>query len=78
MLTEEQTPCWTDKEVSLVHWLGPLPYNVVINGIFWFANHTKICKYADNTTVFACHSELKFVTQQVEDDCSVIDCKMVF
>ena len=52
--------------------LGALLYNIFINDIFWFVNHAKICNYADDTTVFACHSEFDIVIRQLEDDCSVI------
>ena len=38
--------------------LGLLLYNVFVNDIFWFADHMKICNYADDTTVFAYHSDL--------------------
>ena len=52
--------------------LGPLLYNIFINDIFSFANHAQICNYADDTTVFACHSDLGIVIRQLENDCSVI------
>ena len=52
--------------------LGPLLHNIFINGIFWFANHAKICNYVDDTTVFACHSHLGIVIRKLEDYCSVI------
>ena len=52
--------------------LGALLYNIFINDIFCFPNHTKICNYADDTTVFTCHSDLGIVIRQLEDNCSVI------
>ena len=52
--------------------LGPSLHNIFTNDIFWFANHTNICNYADDTTVFACHSDLGTVIRQLQDDCSVI------
>ena len=52
--------------------LGLLLYNVFVNDISWFANHIKICNYADDTTVFVYHSELGIVIWQLQDDCSVI------
>ena len=52
--------------------LGPLLYDIFINEIFCFANHTNICNYADDTTVFAYHSDLGIVIRQLQDDCSVI------
>ena len=52
--------------------LWPLLCTIFVNDIFWSANHTKICNYDDNTTVFAYHSDLGIVIWQFEDDCSVI------
>ena len=31
-----------------------------------------MCNYANDNTVFACHADLETVTQQLEDDCSLI------
>ena len=52
--------------------LGPLLFNVFINDIFWFANRTKICNYADDTTIFACHPDLDNIIKQLEEDSTVI------
>ena len=37
-----------------------------------FVNHTKICNYADDTTIFACHPDLDTIIRQLEEDSSVI------
>ena len=52
--------------------LGPLLFNVFINDIFWFTNRTKICNYADDTTIFACHPDLDNIIKQLEEDSTVI------
>ena len=52
--------------------IGPLLFNVFINDIFWFANRTKICNYADDTTIFACHPDLDNIIKQLEEDSTVI------
>ena len=52
--------------------LGTILCNIFVNDISCFANHAKICNYADDTTVFACHPDLRTVIRQSEDDCSVI------
>ena len=52
--------------------LGPLLFNIFINDIFSFANRTKICNYADDTTIFACHRDLDTIIKQLEEDSSMI------
>ena len=46
--------------------------NVFVNDIFWFVHRTKICNYADDTTIFACHPDLDTIIKQLEEDSSVI------
>ena len=52
--------------------LGPLLFNVFVNDIFWFVHRTKICNYADDTTIFASHPDLDTIIKQLEKDSSVI------
>ena len=52
--------------------LGPLLFNVFVNDIFWFSHRTKICNYADDTTIFACHPDLNTIVTQLEEDSSVL------
>ena len=52
--------------------LGPLLFNVFVNDIFWFVHRTKICNYADDTTIFASHPDLDTIIKQLEEDSSVI------
>ena len=52
--------------------LGPLLFNVFVNDIFWFPHRTKICNYADDTTIFACHPDLDTIIKQLEEDSSVL------
>ena len=65
---------WKEIEIGVPQWsvLGPFLFNVFINDIFWFANRTKICNYADDTTIFACHPDLDAIIKQLEEDSSVI------
>ena len=53
--------------------LGPLLFNVSVNDIFWFPHRTKICNYADDTTIFACHPDLDTIIKQLEEDSSVLE-----
>ena len=52
--------------------LGPLLFNVFVNDIFWFPHRTKICNYADDTTIFVCHPDLDTIIKQLEEDSSVL------
>ena len=46
--------------------LGPLLFNVFINDIFLFVNKPKICNYADDTTIYACHTDLNNIIKNLE------------
>ena len=52
--------------------LGPLLLNVFINDIFLFVNKTKICNYADDTTIYACHTDLNTIIKNLEADGSIL------
>ena len=48
--------------------LGPLLFNTYINDIFFLMNGTEICNYADDTTLYSCHYEVKNVITRLEQD----------
>ena len=52
--------------------LGPLLFNVFVNDIFLFVRCTTICNYADDTTIFACHSTLETISRQLETDGTLV------
>ena len=52
--------------------LGPLLLNVFTNDIFLFVNKTKICNYADDTTIYACHTDLNTIIKNLEADGSIL------
>ena len=51
--------------------LGPLLFNIYINDLFWFNEHTTISNLADDNTYFACDKELKDVLQRLEHDARI-------
>ena len=51
--------------------LGPLLFNIFINDIFFLANDTEVCNYADDTTIFACDSDVNNVQYKLEADASL-------
>ena len=46
--------------------LGPLLFNIYINDFFYLVKDTEICNYADDTTIFACGSDLDSVVESLE------------
>ena len=41
--------------------LGPLLFTIFINDIFFLVNDIEVCNYADDTTIFACDSDVNKV-----------------
>ena len=39
--------------------LGPLRFNIYFNDLFYLAESTEFCHFADDTTVFACDKDLE-------------------
>ena len=52
--------------------LGPLLFNIFINDIFLFVNNTKIWNYADDTTIYACSSDLTTIINSLEMNSSML------
>ena len=39
--------------------LGPLLFNIYLNDLFMFVKDAQICNYADDTTIYACDSNIE-------------------
>ena len=52
--------------------LGPLLFNIFVNDIFLFVQHTSVCNYADDTTIYACNSDLDTIMNRLETDSSIL------
>ena len=48
--------------------LGPLLFNIYINNLFFLTECTDVCNFADDTTFFACDSDLKHLMKRLEHD----------
>ena len=48
--------------------LGPLLFNIYINDLFYLTEMTDVCNFADDTTFFACDSDLKHLMERLEHD----------
>ena len=52
--------------------LGPLLLTIFINDIFLLVQHTSVCNYADDTTSYACNSDLDTIINRLETDSSIL------
>ena len=48
--------------------LGPLLFNIFINDFFYVIEHSQVCNFADDNTIFACDENLEKVTTNIEND----------
>ena len=48
--------------------LGPLLFNIYIKDLFFLAENTNSCYYAENTTFYACYSDLHNFVLRFEHD----------
>ena len=46
----------------------PLLLNIYINDSFFLTENTNICSYADDTTFYACDSDLDYLTSRLQHD----------
>ena len=46
--------------------LGPLLFSIYLNDLFMFVKDAEICNYADDTTIYACDSNIESVVNTLE------------
>ena len=51
--------------------LGPILFNIYLNDLFYLAEQTNVCNYADDTTFFACDIDLSSLLNRLEHDTSL-------
>ena len=52
--------------------LGPLFFNIFINGIFLFIETTTLCNYADNNTIYSSDKNSSIVISRLRHDFAII------
>ena len=48
--------------------LDPVLFNIYLNDLFYLAKSTKVCNFADDTTLFVCDKDLKTLISRLEHD----------
>ena len=48
--------------------LGPLLFNIYLNDLFYLAESTEVCNFADDTSFFVCNIDLKTLISRLEND----------
>ena len=48
--------------------LVPLHFNTYLNGLFYLAESTEVCNFADDTTFFACNKDVKTLISRLKHD----------
>ena len=48
--------------------LEPILFSIFINNLFILVEETKVCNYADDTTIYVCGNNLKHIVSSLETD----------
>ena len=48
--------------------MGPILFNVFVNGLSFLVEETEVCNYADDTTIYMCGNNLKHIVSSLEID----------
>ena len=46
------------KSVPQRYFIGPILFNIHLNDLFYLANFTEVCNFADGTMFYACDNDL--------------------
>ena len=61
---------WAELMYGVLHGsvLGPLLFNIYLRDLFYLAESTEVCNFADDTTFFAYDKDLNTLINRLEDD----------
>ena len=48
--------------------LGPIPFNIFINDLFFFITKSEVCNFADDNTLYSCNKNLEHVFSNLKYD----------
>ena len=48
--------------------LGPILFNIFINDLIFFIQETKVCNFADDTTIYSCSLNYKEAAHELSND----------
>ena len=51
--------------------LGPFLFNLFINDFFYNIQHSQVCNFADDNTIYACGQSLDSVVSNIEKDMKI-------
>ena len=51
--------------------VGPILFNIYLNDLFYLAELTNVCNFADDTTFFSCDLDLSILLNRLEHDTSL-------
>ena len=48
--------------------IGPFLFNIYLNDLFYIAETTNVCNFADDTTFYACDKDVNSLINRLEHD----------